>query len=107
MVSARVFALSAMKISDIEAAAPRLLVTLGSEIAGVLRSVRGQQRRNQLLTGVPLDISLGEHTIPAVHLAHPGILMRKGDSERNRWPAEHQRHLAKLKVTLAELGLTA
>ena len=33
--------------------------------------------------------------------------MRKGDSERNPWPAEHQRHLAKLKVTLAELGVPA
>lgn len=90
---------------EIEVAAPRLLVTLGSEVAGILRAVQGQQRRNWLLTGDPADLSMGRHTVRAVHLAHPGILMRKGNDQRNPWPAEHQKHLIRLKAALAELGL--
>lgn len=90
---------------EVEVAAPKLLVTLGSEIAGLLRSVQGQQRRNQLLMGDTTELQLATHTVCAVHLAHPGILMRTGDPERNRWPVEHQKHLAKVRATLIELGL--
>lgn len=92
---------------EVEAAAPRLMVTLGSEIAGLLRSVQGQKSRNALLTGEPVDLTIGQRTVRTVHLAHPGILMRKGDPERNPWPAQHEKHLAKLKISLAELGLTS
>jgi uracil-DNA glycosylase len=91
---------------EIEAAAPRLLVTLGSEIAGLLRSVQSQKSRNALLTGEPRDLTIGRHAVRTVHLAHPGILMRKGDPERNPWPARHVDHLAKLKASLVEVGLT-
>jgi hypothetical protein len=90
---------------ELEVAAPRLLVSFGSEVAGILRAVQGQQRRNQLLTGDPVDLSVGGRTVRAVHLAHPGILMRKGNDRRNPWPAEHQKHLIKLKAALTELGL--
>lgn len=92
---------------EIEAAAPRLLVTLGSEIAGLLRSVTGQNGRNALLTGEPSNLRIGRHTVRTVHLAHPGILMRKGDPERNPWPARHEKHLDMVKSTLIELGLTS
>jgi hypothetical protein len=85
---------------ELDVASPRLLVTLGSEIAGLLRSVQGQKRRNALLTGEPADLDVGSHTITTVHLAHPGILMRKGNAERNPWPAVHQTHLTKLRATL-------
>lgn len=90
---------------EIEASAPRLLVTLGSEIAGTVRSVQGQRRRNELLTGDATDLEVGRHTVRTVHLAHPGILMRPGDPARNRWPAEHEKHLEKLRATFRELGL--
>jgi uracil-DNA glycosylase len=70
---------------EIETAAPRLMITLGSENAGILRSVVGQRRRNQLLTGEPVDVPVGKHTVTVVHLTHPGILMREGDPRRNPW----------------------
>jgi len=90
---------------ELDAASPRLLVTLGSEIAGLLRTVQGQKNRNALLTGEPADLTVGSHTVATVHLAHPGILMRTGSPERNPWPAAHQEHLTKLKATLAQLGV--
>lgn len=92
---------------ELKVAAPKLLVTLGSEVAGLLRSVQGQHRRNQLLTGEATELQLGGQHVAAVHLAHPGILMRTGDPERNKWPAEHQKHLVTVRATLTELGLTS
>ena len=90
---------------EIAAASPRLLVTLGSEVAGVLRGVTSQQARNSLLHGTPSDLTIGKHSVRAVHLAHPGILMRKGDHARNPWPARHKEHLLELRSELKALEL--
>lgn len=92
---------------ELEVAEPRLLVTLGSEVAGVLRAARSQKTRNALLTGDLASVAIGGRTVHAVHLAHPGILMRKGQAGRNPWPARHQDHLAKLRVILKDLVLTS
>jgi uracil-DNA glycosylase len=90
---------------EIEASSPRLLVTLGSEVAGILRGVATQSQRNLLLSGTPSNLIIGSTAVKAVHLAHPGILMRKGDPERNPWPARHEDHLKLLKAELPALGL--
>jgi uracil-DNA glycosylase len=91
--------------SEILMAAPRLLVTLGSEVAGILRGVRSQRQRNGLLSGTASELRIGSTSVQAVHLAHPGILMRRGDPERNPWPARHDGHLRELRDTLPALGL--
>lgn len=90
---------------EVGASSPRLVVTLGSEVAGILRGVEGQRQRNQLLGGTPSDLIIGSTAVKAVHLAHPGILMRKGDPARNPWPARHDDHLQHLKAELPALGI--
>lgn len=74
---------------ELRVARPPIMITLGAEIAGLLRNVRGQERRNDLLGKEPTLFTIGETEVMTVHLAHPGIVMRKGDGERNPWPKRH------------------
>jgi uracil-DNA glycosylase len=90
---------------EIEVSRPRLVVTLGSEVAGILAATAGQSRRNKLLNRDPSTLRVGSQTVRVVHLAHPGILMRTGDPNRNPWPKAHQAYLPKLRWILADLGL--
>lgn len=77
-------------------AQPKMVVTLGAEVAGILRDVRSSSGRNALLTGTPSPLTVGKTAVRAAHLAHPGILMRT--EERNPWPKLHQdEHLPRLK----------
>jgi uracil-DNA glycosylase len=88
---------------ELEAARPRVVITLGAEIAGLIRGVSPAQR-NALLGPVVSPAHFGAIEVPTVHLAHPGIVMRKGDDERNPWPRLHQeQHIPKLRVALATL----
>lgn len=89
---------------EIEVAQPALLLTLGAEVAGLIRGIRGQQARNSLLGPTVTTVTIDGHTVDAVHLAHPGILMR-GESVRNPWPAAHREHIASLAPVVAERGL--
>ena len=59
-----------------------LMLTLGSEVAGVVRGVKGQSGRNALLGPEVTALTLDGVEVPTVHLAHPGILMR-GENDRN------------------------
>jgi len=83
---------------------PRLVMTLGTEIAGLLRGVKSQNKRNTLLGPAITPLQVGSVEVQAVHLAHPGIVMRKGDTEKNPWPGIHEgEHIPKLKASLALL----
>ncbi len=102
--------LAAMSIPWLErelvVAKPRLMITLGAEVAGVLRGVSGQRGRNALLGPVPTPLRVGSVEVPTVHLAHPGIVMRKGDDERNPWPRLHQdEHIPALRKTVDAMRL--
>ena len=81
---------------EIQLARPRLLISLGAEVAGVLRNVRGQRRLNALLSPSVSTLSVGTARVRAVHLAHPGIVMRGGTAGRNPWPERHAQHVAQL-----------
>jgi uracil-DNA glycosylase len=86
---------------ELTVARPRLVITLGREVAGILRGVGGDARRNALLGPAIVPVLFGSITVPTVHLAHPGIVMRKGDSAKNPWPERHQReHIPELKAAL-------
>jgi uracil-DNA glycosylase len=74
---------------ELEIAQPRLVITLGSEVAGILRQVKGQGKRNDLLYKDAEDISIGKVTCKAIHLAHPGIVMRPA-TDQNPWPRLHE-----------------
>jgi len=74
---------------ELAIARPRLIITLGSEVAGVLQGIKGRKRRNALLGGDVKHVQVGNVQYPLIHLAHPGIVMRPA-TERNRWPRLHK-----------------
>ncbi len=91
---------------ELMVARPRLVLTLGAEIAGLLRHVSNPQKRNALLGPAPTKLQIGPIDVPAVHLAHPGIVMRRGDDGRNPWPRLHtDEHIPKLREWLASEGI--
>jgi uracil-DNA glycosylase len=75
---------------ELDLAQPRIIITLGSEVAGVLQNVQGVQKRNELLGGDLKEVTIGTKTYPVIHLAHPGIVMRPS-TERNPWPQRHKK----------------
>ena len=74
---------------EIQLARPRLIITLGNEVAGVLQDVKGREKRNALLGGDLKDLIIAGRKYPVIHLAHPGIVMRKASS-RNPWLKHHR-----------------
>jgi uracil-DNA glycosylase len=89
---------------ELELARPKLVITLGAEIAGIVRGVASPTRRNALLGPGITPVRLGANEFPSAHLAHPGIVMRKGDGSKNPWPRLHEReHIPALKAALASL----
>jgi hypothetical protein len=78
------------------------VITLGAEIAGIIREVTGQAQRNALLGPSIVPVQFGSITVPTVHLAHPGIVMRKGgDGGKNPWPRLHsEEHVPALRAAL-------
>lgn len=74
---------------ELSLAQPKIIITLGSEVAGILQNVRGVGKRNDLLGGDLKEVTIGGKTYPAIHLAHPGIVMRP-PTERNPWPRWHK-----------------
>jgi len=85
---------------ELQVAKPRLVVTLGAEVAGVVNGVRSAGAQTKLLKPEVVSCSIGGMEFPTMHCAHPGILMRKGDT-RNKWPKLHEEEfLPALKAVL-------
>jgi hypothetical protein len=74
---------------EVELSRPRLMITLGAEVAGILHGVRTASAQTKLITPEVRTIDLGSVPVPTVHCAHPGILMRR--DSRNPWPLRHVR----------------
>lgn len=66
-------------------ASPKVIITLGREVAGILRVARGEEDRNALLKGEIQHDTFRGKEFKWIHIPHPGIVMRKG-SEANPWP---------------------
>jgi hypothetical protein len=75
--------------AELRIAAPKVIITLGREVAGIVRGINGDRRRNELLSGSLQDVTFGGVKSQWAHLPHPGIVMRK-ESEWNKWPKRHQ-----------------
>jgi|GEM_PF-915667 len=91
---------------EVALAKPKLVVTLGAEVAGVVRGVSGEAGRQQLLGKPPVHVVYGKSRVPTVHLVHPGILMRGHGSEGEvgSWPELHSKeHIPTLKAVLGRL----
>jgi hypothetical protein len=86
---------------EVELAQPRLIVTLGREVAGILRGVVGDQKRNRLLGPPYLPWSVAGREVVTAHLAHPGILMRP---EGGDWKRKHvEEHVPALRKLAGEI----
>ena len=83
-------------------AQPRIIITLGSEVAGILQNVTGQKQRNELLGGDAKDLTIGKVNYPVIHFAHPGIVMRL-QTDQNPWPSLHQEHISMAKDAIARI----
>lgn len=81
-------------IQELLIAAPKVIFTLGTEVAGILQGVRGRIGRNKLLGGDLKSLKIGSYSYTVIHFAHPGIIMRashdKTGRERNPWPRLHR-----------------
>ena len=88
---------------EISLAKPKVIITLGAEVAGILQNVKSRKKRNELLGGEMKKIEIGSVVYPVLHFAHPGIVMRKA-SERNPWPRRHRdKHIPEARNALREL----
>ena len=89
-----------MLLAELQVAQPELVITLGREVAGILRGVDGSKARNALLGNPPVEVEIQGHRMTMVHLAHPGIVMRRS-STSNPWPDRHtNEHIPALKPAL-------
>lgn len=89
---------------ELRVAKPRLLMTLGAEVAGVLRGVTSASGRNALLGPTASPMQIGGVEVLVVHLAHPGIVMRDGEGGRNPWPRLHkEEHVPALRDLLSKI----
>lgn len=73
---------------ELEVAQPRLVVTLGAEVAGVLHGRRSAAAQKALLQPEVIDLAISGREYRGVHCAHPGILMR--EAPKNPWPRRHR-----------------
>lgn len=72
---------------ELKAARPKLMITLGAEVAGALWGVKSSAAQVRLIRPEIQSIEVGGEKIDVLHCAHPGILMRKGP--KNPWPKKH------------------
>lgn len=87
---------------ELRLAKPRLVVTLGREVAGVLRGVRSPSAQTRLLVPAVSALRIGGMTLPTMHCAHPGILMRAraGPSGQGAAPSWRERHIEEFRPAL-------
>jgi len=78
---------------ELALARPRLVITLGTEVAKVLQDLRGSVSGQSLLGGDLKDLWLGERVYPVIHLAQPQVASGPV-GERNPFPRLHwEEHL--------------
>ena len=88
---------------ELKVSRPRVIITLGTEVAGVLQDVRGRKKRNALLGGDVKTLSITGREYPAIHLAHPGVTMRK-PTDHTPWPRLHrEEHIPAARKHIADL----
>jgi hypothetical protein len=88
--------------AELRIASPRLVITLGREVAGIIRGVNNNAARNALLKGCIQEYPFRGQRYLWIHLPHPGIVMRKG-SVKNKWPRRHAVFCARLRAPIKDL----
>ena len=103
-VRERFFALGIKSLSWLEkellVAKPTFVITLGAEVAGILRGIRSPSAQSKLLVPKVSDLVVGDFSVPTIHCAHPGILMRKDSN--NTWPTRHEKEFIPALISAKE-----
>jgi len=85
---------------ELAVAKPRLVLTLGADVAGIIQGVTGQAARDALLDGTVRQLRLEHQEYPVIHLAEPAAVIRH-DTGDSPWPRLHrERHLPTVKEAL-------
>ena len=73
---------------ELREAKPRLIITLGAEVAGVVMGQSQASSQVRLLIPEVHEARIGRTTVAIIHCAHPGILMRGNSTP---WLSRHRR----------------
>ena len=73
---------------EIRAARPLLVITLGAEVAGVVRGRSESRSQVGLLLPEVREVRIGRTAVPTIHCPHPGVLMR---GSATPWLERHRR----------------
>lgn len=85
---------------ELAVAKPRLVLTLGADVAGIVQKVTGQAAREALLDGSVRRLRLTDQEYPVIHLAEPAAVIRHGTAN-SPWPQVHREcHLPAVKEAL-------
>jgi len=74
---------------EIREAHPRLVITLGAEVAGVLHAIKTPKDQIALVKPAIKTLELEDVEVPIIHCAHLGLLGRPPD-KNNPWPDRHK-----------------
>lgn len=74
---------------EIREAHPRLVITLGAEVAGVLHAVKTPKDQIALVKPAIKTLEIGDVEVPIIHCAHLGLLGRPPE-KNNPWPERHK-----------------
>lgn len=74
---------------EIELANPKVVVTLGAAVAGILGRKFPKSGWNDLLRNCIGEIEVNGRLFKAIHFAHPGIIMCR-QQRNNPWPRIHE-----------------
>jgi hypothetical protein len=85
---------------EVVVAKPRLILTLGADLAGILQGISGPAAREALLDGSLRRLRVAGQEYPVIHLAEPGSVIRYGATD-SPWPKIHtERHLPAVRQAL-------
>lgn len=88
---------------------PRVIITLGADVASVVSGRPVNEIVSNRLTGQPFNTVINNSEFQVLHLPHPGILMRKSPDSAalNPWPKRFKETIAPNAHTfLKSIGLT-
>jgi uracil-DNA glycosylase len=90
-------------VRELKLSKPKLVITLGREVAGIITGTSGDAARNKLLSGDVKRIRIGDVEVDVAHLPHPGVVMREAknaDETSNRWPELNKQFVRQLAAWL-------
>ncbi|ABS25286.1 uracil-DNA glycosylase family protein [Anaeromyxobacter sp. Fw109-5] len=92
---------------ELKLSKPKLVITLGAEVAGIVTRTSGVAARTRLLGGDVRRLRIGDVEVDVAHLPHPGIVMREAKdagAATNPWPERNKGFVAVLGTWLRDQG---